>query len=256
LCQIIARGAVPAEVRHVARAEKSILVHVPAPAAYRRWTAYEDFPQFLDGVTRVTRRDDGRQHWDVELAGRRQEWDATIEEEPDRRVAWHAPGAHAAGEVELKPVEGGRTLVTLRLELEPAGIHDSEGGHSMVDRLVVNSLERFKAFAEPREMRRMPSEDEPAPAGAATVSGPEGELGGPLERDAGELPFSEHGRHHGGPMLVREDGEELLDGVDDAEPTGRAGADGLDALTDRDAAHLPPSSDANQEDNQSDWSRD
>jgi len=205
----------------VARAEKSILVRVPVPAAYRWWTSYEDFPEFLDGVTRVTRRDDGTLHWDVELAGRRQAWDTRIEEERDHRVTWRAMGARAGGEVQLKPVEGGRTLVTLAMDLEPEGIHDAEGGGSMVDRLVVNSLERFKAYAEPREPRRLAAEDEPPPRGAETVSGPEGELGGPLEPDAGELPLSGHGRRFGRPMVVREDG----------------------------------GPDRNQDDNQSDWSR-
>lgn len=202
----------------MARAEKSIVVRVPVGAAYRWWTAYEDFPEFLDGVTQVSRRDDGTLHWDVEIAGRRQAWDAHVEAEPERRVAWQATGAHAAGEVELKPVEGGRTLVTLRMELESPGIHDVEGGGSMVDRLVVNSLERFKAYAEPHESRRLPAEDEPPPRGAETVGGPEGELGGPADPESGELPFSEHGR----------DREETVE---------------------------PFSPDANSQDNQSDWSR-
>jgi hypothetical protein len=245
LYQII-RPALPCALEvSVARAEKSIVVHIPVGTAYRWWTTYEEYPEFLDGVVRVTQGDGDSQRWEVEMAGRRQEWETRFEAPADNHVAWQVVrGAHAGGEVDLRPVEHADTLVTLRLDYEPDGEHDVEGAHGMVDRLVVNSLERFKAYAEPRESRRAHSDDEPAPLGAETVPGPEGELGGPLEPDAGELPFSEHGRRHGGPMLVREDGEELLDDVDDAEAAPRLDVGPADDDPDR-----------NQTDNSADWSR-
>lgn len=241
----------------MARAEKSIVVRVPVPAAFHWWTAYEEFPEFLDGVTQVRRAGEGVLHWDVEIAGRRQQWDARIEEQRDSRVAWRATGgAHARGEVELRPVEGGQTLVTLRMEYEPEGAHDVEAAGGMVDRLVMNSLERFKAYAEPREPRRSASEDEPPPRGAETVRGPQGDLGGPLDADAGELPFSERGRVERGPMLVQEGGEELLEEVDDAEATHRLGADDLDVTRDPDVERgADRRADPNDDDNTADWSR-
>jgi hypothetical protein len=242
-------------VSAVARAEKSIVVRVPVRAAYRWWTAYEDFPEFLDGVTRVTRRDDAILHLDVEIAGQPQQWEARVDTEPEHRVAWHTTGApHAEGEVELKPVEGGQTLVTLRMVYEPVGAHDVEGAHGMVDRLVMNSLERFKAYAEPREERRLPRDDAPPPAGAETVTGPEGERGGPDDADAGELPFAEQ-HHHGHAMQPTPDGfERLLRRVEDAEPARPIGADELGVVHDPDAAHLREP-DVNEDDNAADWSR-
>src|SRR5207302_10950843 len=122
--------------------------------------------------------------------------------------------------VELKPVEGGQTLVTLRLEYDPEGEHDSEGAAGLVDRLVVNSLERFKAFAEPREERRVADDDAPAPLGAETVHGPEGERLGDQEDNTGDLPFSDHGRRHGGAMEPAPEGfDSVLERLDAAEPT-------------------------------------
>lgn len=229
----------------MARAEKSMVVHVPVGRAFRWWTSYDQFPEFLDGVLQVHQEDGGTQRWEVELAGRRQEWRTEVAAEAERRVRWRAvSGGHAEGAVELKPVEGGRTLVTLVLDYEPEHEHDAEGAAGMVDRLVMNSLERFRAYAEPRENRRLTDEDEPAPLGAQTVPGPEGELGGPLEPEAGDLPFSDRDRRHGAPMLVREDGGELLDEVDEAEPTRPVRRD-----------PERPDMDENDVDNTAEWSR-
>jgi hypothetical protein len=241
----------------VARAEKSIVVRVPARTAFRWWTAYEEFPEFLDGVTRVTRDGNGTLHWEVEIAGHREEWDAAVSAEPEHRVAWHTEGRpHAEGEVELRPLEGGQTLVTLRLAYEPEQIHDVEAAHGMVDRLVMNSLERFKAFAEPREARRVPPEDAPPPRGAELVPGPEGERGAPSDPDAGELPMPEqHGRFHPA-MVAREDGARLLDEIDYADPAPPPGQDDLGAEIDpRKAGDPRVELDANEDDNAAEWSR-
>jgi hypothetical protein len=242
----------------VARAEKSIVVRVPVRTAYRWWTAYEDFPEFLDGVTRVTPRDQHTQAWEVDIAGHPEQWETQVEAQDQRRVTWHTTGRpHAEGDVELKPVEGGQTLVTLRLEYAPEGEHDVEGAAGMVDRLVINSLERFKAFAEPREDRRVGDDDAPAPLGAETVDGPEGERLGDQEDNTGDLPFSDHGRRHGHAMEPAPEGfDSLLESVDDAEPTHPIGADDLGKVFDPDAADLPRRElDANEDDNEAQWSR-
>jgi hypothetical protein len=179
----------------------------------------------------VTPRDATTQDWEVEMAGRAQRWETRVEAHDQRHVAWRTTGTpHAEGDVELKPVEGGQTLVTLRLTYHPEGEHDTEGSGGMVDRLVMNSLERFKAYAEPREHRRMADEDAPPPRGAQTVDGPDGERGGPLQPDAGDLPFSEHGRRHGEPMRA-------------------AGADTMGTVSDRREL------DVNAGDNEAEWSR-
>jgi Polyketide cyclase / dehydrase and lipid transport len=242
----------------LAHAEKSIVVRVPVRAAYRRWTDWEHLPEFLEGVTRVTPRDAQSQEWDVEIAGHAQRWETRVESRDERHVAWRTTGApHAGGDVELKPVEGGQTLVTLRLSYDPPGEHDTEGAAGMVDRLVMNSLERFRAHAEPGEQRRLADDDAPPPRGAETVTGPEGERGGPLDADAGELPLEEEPqRHHHSMDPAPEGFDSLLERVDGAEPAPPAGADDMGKVFDPDAAGLPERElDANLDDNEAQWSR-
>jgi len=36
------------------RVEKSILVNVPVSTAYNQWTQFEDLPEFMGGVKKVT----------------------------------------------------------------------------------------------------------------------------------------------------------------------------------------------------------
>jgi len=242
----------------VAHAEKSIVVRVPVRAAYRWWTDWEHLPEFLDGVTRVTPRDARSQEWDVEIAGRAQHWETQVEARDERHVAWRTTGApHAEGNVELRPVEGGQTLVTLRLSYDPPGEHDVEGAAGMVDRLVINSLEHFRAYAEPREQRRLADDDAPPPRGAETVAGPDGELGGPLDPDAGELPVEpEPQRHHHSMIAAPEGFDSLLERVGDAEPARPLGADDMGKVFDPEAAGLPERElDANLDDNEAEWSR-
>jgi len=224
----------------VARAEKSIVVRVPVRAAFRGWTSWEEFPEFLDGVNRVAPRDGATQDWDVEIAGRAMRWETRVEARDERHVAWRTTGhPHAEGGVELKPVEGGQTLVTLTLSYQPEGEHDVEGAGGMVDRMVMNSLERFKAYAEPLEERRLPDDNAPPPRGAETVDGPQGELGA-TEAEDGEPPFDDSHRRHGHGMEAGPEGfESLLEQIDNP------GA----------APEREPSVDVNLGDNEASWSR-
>ncbi len=72
--------------------EESVEVDLPVSAVYNQWTQFEDFPQFMGGVTRVTQLSDGRLEWVAEIAGVRRRWDATILEQvpiarlPGRRL--------------------------------------------------------------------------------------------------------------------------------------------------------------------------
>jgi len=71
--------------------EKSIQVDAPISAVYDQWTQFEEFPQFMGGVTQVTQLDDRRLHWVAEIAGVKREWDAEIlQQVPEQTVSWAA----------------------------------------------------------------------------------------------------------------------------------------------------------------------
>src|SRR5215208_7041699 len=103
------------------KVEKSVEVSVPVSTAYNQWTQFEEFPQFMGGVSEVKQLDDRRLHWVAEIAGVKREWDAEIlEQVPDQKVAWAATqGATNAGAVYFQEISPDRTAVRLSLEYEP-----------------------------------------------------------------------------------------------------------------------------------------
>jgi hypothetical protein len=117
---------------------------------YNQWTQFEDFPQFMSGVTSVTQLGDDRLEWVAEIAGVRRRWEARIlEQVPERKIVWAATeGATNAGAVTFQDL-GGRTVVHLSLEYEPEGLVEKVGDKlNVVENRAKGDLERFKTFVE------------------------------------------------------------------------------------------------------------
>jgi hypothetical protein len=130
--------------------EESIEVNLPVSTVYNQWTQFEDFPQFMSGVTSVKQLSDDRLEWVAEIAGVRRRWEATIvEQTPERKIAWAATeGATNAGAVTFQDL-GGRTLVHLSLEYEPEGLVEKVGDKlNVVENRAKGDVERFKKFVE------------------------------------------------------------------------------------------------------------
>jgi uncharacterized membrane protein len=137
----------------MANVEKSIEVNVPVRTAYNQWTQFEDFPQFMDGVEAVRQLDDKRLHWKASIAGKTEEWDATITEQiPDQQVAWRSTsGSENSGVIRFQPLGPDKTKVTAVIGYDPEGIVETVGDKlGVVDRRVAGDLERFKTFIEGR----------------------------------------------------------------------------------------------------------
>ena len=130
--------------------EESVDVNLPVSTVYNQWTQFEEFPQFMSGVTSVTQLSDDRLEWVAEIAGVRRRWQAKVLEQiPERKVAWAATeGATNAGAVTFQDL-GGRTLVHLSLEYEPEGLVEKVGDRlNVVENRAKGDLARFKSFVE------------------------------------------------------------------------------------------------------------
>jgi len=135
------------------RIQKSVYVDLPLQAVYNQWTQFEEFPLFMEGVKHVQQLDDKRLHWDVEIAGKRKEWNARITGQiPDLRIAWESEaGENTAGVVSFQADGPNRTQVNLELFYDPKGFVESAGDSiGVVSRRVENDLEHFKEFIENR----------------------------------------------------------------------------------------------------------
>jgi uncharacterized membrane protein len=133
--------------------EKSVEVEVPVRTAYDQWTQFEEFPQFMEGVTEVRQLTDTRLHWVADVAGKHKEWDARItEQRPDERIAWTSEsGSRNAGVVTFHKITPERTRIMLQMDYEPDDTLESVGDAlGFVTRRVAGDLERFKSFIESR----------------------------------------------------------------------------------------------------------
>lgn len=131
--------------------EQSVEVNVPVSTAYDRWTQFEEFPTFMDGVKEVRRLDDTHLHWVAEVGGHAEEWDAEITEQmPDERVAWKATnGKQNAGVVTFHRISDQTSKIMLQLEWESEGMVEKVGSAiGQDDRAVKSDLERFKELVE------------------------------------------------------------------------------------------------------------
>ena len=137
----------------MAHVEQSIEVDVPVTVAYDQWTQFESFPQFMEGVERVTQQDDTHLLWTAEIGGEQRTWTAEItRQEPDRLIAWRSvEGKQNDGQVTFDPISSDTSRVTAEFDLDTEGFKESLGDAlGFIDRRVKGDLEKFKDFVEQR----------------------------------------------------------------------------------------------------------
>ena len=137
--------------------DKTIELDVPVRTAYDQWTQFEEFPRFMEGVTKVKQLDDKTLQWTAKVGGVERTWRAQIaEQEPDRRIAWRSTeGARNDGVVTFEPIGDGRSRINLQLDIEPSDPVEAVGDAiGVVKRQAEGDLQRFKEYIE---TRRAPS---------------------------------------------------------------------------------------------------
>jgi uncharacterized membrane protein len=135
----------------MATVSETVDVNAPVEVAYNRWTQFETFPMFMEGVEQVSQLDDTHLHWVAEIGGKRHEWDAEIvEQQPNQRIAWRSTsGLRNDGVVLFEQVEPGVTRVKVEFEHETDGMVEKIG--SVIgadDRQVQSDLLRYKDLVE------------------------------------------------------------------------------------------------------------
>jgi len=132
---------------------KSVDVEAPLSTVYNQWTQFEDFPQFMGGVDKITSIDDKHTHWVTSIGGQRREFDTEItEQHPDERVAWKSTdGTTHAGVITFHRLGDTTTRVTAQIDWQPEGLVEKVGAAlNFDDRQVSSDLDRFKEFIESR----------------------------------------------------------------------------------------------------------
>jgi uncharacterized membrane protein len=149
----------------------TIEVEASLPDVYRRWTRFEDFPTFMEGVESVRQLTENTLEWTTETEGRRRTWTAWITERvPDRRIAWASErGEHIFGTVEVVAIRDGLTQVSLTMRFaDEDSVEIVSDQLSVVENRVNADLARFKRLVEARGLETGASRGDVPPRGART----------------------------------------------------------------------------------------
>jgi len=135
--------------------QQAVDVAVPLETAYNQWTQFEDWPQFMHRVTRVTQDDDCTVKFATKIWTRTREFEATIEtQRPDQRIKWKvSEGITHTGVVTFHELAPRLTRIELNFDVAPGSlIEKAARGMRHVKRAARADLHRFKAFIEMQEL--------------------------------------------------------------------------------------------------------
>jgi uncharacterized membrane protein len=135
--------------------QQSVDVAVPVETAYNQFTQFEDWPEFMHRVTRVTQEDDCTVSFSTKIWTRTREFKAEIEtQRPDERIKWKvSQGITHTGVVTFHELAPRLTRIELNMDVEPGGmIEKAARGMRHVKRAARADLHRFKAFIEMQEI--------------------------------------------------------------------------------------------------------
>jgi hypothetical protein len=122
--------------------------------AYNQWTQFEDWPEFMHRVTRVSQEDDCSLSFATKIWGKTKEFKADIEtQRPDERIKWSvSQGITHTGVVTFHELAPRLTRIELNVDVEPGSLLEKAArGMRHIKRAMRADLHRFKAFIEMQE---------------------------------------------------------------------------------------------------------
>jgi uncharacterized membrane protein len=133
--------------------DNTIEVEADIRTVYDMWTAFEDFPEFMDVVERVDLVSEDGLHWVAVVEDDVIEWDAdVIEHVPDQSVSWRALDGRETGKVTFEKIGSAETKVHYQLDYDPkAWDGEPDKTRRLMRKRVDQDLKAFKTFIEKGE---------------------------------------------------------------------------------------------------------
>ena len=131
--------------------QQAVEIGAPLHAVYEQLATFENYPQFMTGVQRVTQTGNDQTHWIMDVEGHHREFDAQITEcSLDQRVAWATTeGPLLAETMTLRPMGEARTQLVAQLEADVAFLLPSDRhGQQTLSRRLKADLDTFKGLVE------------------------------------------------------------------------------------------------------------
>ena len=135
--------------------QQAVDVAVPLETAYNQFTQFEDWPEFMHRVTRVTQEDECTVSFATKIWGKTKQFEAKIEtQRPDQRIKWKvSKGITHSGVVTFHELAPRLTRIELNFDVAPGSlIEKAARGMRHVKRAARADLHRYKAFIEMNEL--------------------------------------------------------------------------------------------------------
>jgi uncharacterized membrane protein len=130
--------------------DKTIEVAADVRVVYEAWTAFADYPVFMETIETVTLVQDDRLRWVAVIEDDIYEWDAdVVDQVPDEKVSWQAVDGRETGEVRFEKLTAETTKVTYQLNYDPAAWDGkADTVRHWMNRRVDKDLDLFKKVVE------------------------------------------------------------------------------------------------------------
>jgi uncharacterized membrane protein len=129
--------------------DKTVEVEADIREVYDTWTAFEQFPEFMEIVERVELVPDDSLHWVAVVEDEIVEWDAdVVEHVTDQSVSWQAVDGRETGKVTFDKLGDNRTSVHYQIEFDPEAWEGDEVTRDWMARRVDEDLVSFKELVE------------------------------------------------------------------------------------------------------------
>ena len=134
--------------------QQAVDVSLPISTVYNQWTQFEEWPEFMHRLDRVSQENESNVSFKTKIWGISKEFSAEIvEQRPDELIRWRVTdGVTHEGVVSFHELAPRLTRVDVDLYVQPGSlIEKAARGMRHVKRAVRADLARFKAFAELRQ---------------------------------------------------------------------------------------------------------
>ncbi|MEU9988756.1 SRPBCC family protein [Streptomyces sp. NPDC007971] len=140
----------------MSRLEEHIDIDAPARKVWDQLHDVESYPTFIDGVRRAYARGSNRARLDVQTGGVQREFEAVLADRGnDQIITWQTQGSpELKGAFSVRSLDQDHSQVQIRIEYEPADIHDAFGGPGgmaqvhRIENTVRGDLKQLKTLVE------------------------------------------------------------------------------------------------------------
>jgi uncharacterized membrane protein len=134
--------------------QQAVDVAVPIRTVYNQWTQFEEWPNFMHRLDRVSQEDETHVSFKAKIWGISREFKAEIvDQRPDERIKWRVTeGVSHTGVVTFHELSDRLTRVEIDVYIEPGSLLEKAGrGMRHAKRAIRADMARFKAYMELEE---------------------------------------------------------------------------------------------------------